>query len=48
VRGDRSSVINNEIYFVGDHIGDARVVAINRGSVTLELAGQTNVLTIRD
>ncbi len=42
-----SVMINSKIYFIGDEIGGARVVAIDRESVTLELAGQTNVLTLR-
>ena len=48
LRESQSSVmINGKIYFVGDAIGSVRVVAIDAQSVTLELAGQTNVLTLR-
>ena len=48
LRESQSSVmINGKIYFVGDAIGSVRVMAIDAQSVTLELAGQTNVLTLR-
>jgi len=40
-------MIDSKIYFIGDEIGGARVVAIDQENVTLELAGQTNVLTLR-
>jgi len=47
VRGLQSSVmIDGKIYFLGDYIGDVRVVAIDEESATLELAGQTNVLVL--
>ncbi len=45
LRGPQSSVmIEGKIYFIGEHIGDVRVVAIDKESVTLELSGQSNVL----
>ena len=45
LRGLRSSaMIDGKIYFLGDHIGAVRVVAIDKESVTLELSGQTNML----
>lgn len=48
LRESQSSVmIDSKIYFIGDEIGGARVVAIDQENVTLELAGQTNVLTLR-
>lgn len=48
LRESKSSVmINGKIYFIGDEISGARVVSIDWESVTLELAGQTNVLTLR-
>lgn len=42
-----SAVINSETLFVGDTIAGARVKAIDRGAVTLEQNGQTQVLTLR-
>lgn len=41
-----SAVINGRTLYVGDRIEQARVVAIDRQSVTLVLAGRTNVLTM--
>ena len=41
-----SVMIDHKIYFLGDYIGDVRVVAIDKDSVTLELSGQTNVLVL--
>jgi MSHA biogenesis protein MshK len=42
-----SAVINSQTVYVGDHVAGARVKAIQRGSVTLERDGQTQVLTLR-
>lgn len=41
-----SVLINTKTLFLGDRIGDARVIAIDRESVTLLSKGQTNVLTL--
>ena len=41
-----SVMINNKTLFVGETIGDAKVVAIDRTSVTVECNGQTRVLTL--
>lgn len=42
-----SVVINSKTLAIGDAVEDARVVAIGRNSVTLDVAGETNVLTLR-
>jgi hypothetical protein len=41
-----SAIISRKSVFVGDKIGDLRVVAITQESVTLVGAGQTNVLVL--
>jgi len=41
-----SVVINNKTLFIGETIGEAKVVAIDRTSVTVECRGQTRVLTL--
>jgi len=41
-----SALINSKTVFVGDKIGQAKVRAIDRESVTLESEGQTKVLTL--
>ncbi len=43
-----SAMINGRTVFVGDKMGDTRVVAIDRDSVTLVRAGQTNVLSLSE
>jgi hypothetical protein len=42
-----SAVVNARTVFVGDRIDNARVKAIDRQSVTLEIAGETKVLTFQ-
>ena len=42
-----SAMINGRTLFVGDMVGDMRLVAIGRESATLVGAGQTNLLTLR-
>lgn len=42
-----SVMINNRTLYLGDQVDGARVVAIQRYSVKLELGGQTNELSIR-
>jgi hypothetical protein len=41
-----SAVINSKTVFRGDKVADAKVLAIDRESVTLWANGQTNVLTL--
>ena len=41
-----SAVISGRTVFVGDSIGDARVIAIRQSSAILAGAGRTNVLTL--
>jgi hypothetical protein len=41
-----SAMISGKTLFVGDRLGDLRVVAINKDSAILIGAGQTNVLTL--
>jgi hypothetical protein len=41
-----SVLINGKTLFVGEKLGDARVVAIDQESATLVGAGKTNVLTL--
>lgn len=43
-----SAIINTKIYFIGDQVGEAVVTAIDHRSITLELSGQTKVLTLRN
>lgn len=42
-----SAVVNSKTVFVGDHIANAKVKAIDKQSVTLEVAGETKVLTLQ-
>ena len=42
-----SAVVNSKTVFVGDRIANAKVKAIDRQSVTLEIAGETKVLTLQ-
>jgi MSHA biogenesis protein MshK len=41
-----SALISGKTLFIGDKLGDARVVAIDRESATLVGAGKTNVLSL--
>jgi MSHA biogenesis protein MshK len=41
-----SALISGKTLFIGDRLGDARVVAIDRESATLVGAGKTNVLSL--
>ncbi len=41
-----SAVVNSKTVFVGDRIANAKVKAIDRQSVTLDLLGETKVLTL--
>jgi hypothetical protein len=41
-----SVVINGRTLFVGEKLGDSRVVAIDQESATLVGAGRTNILTM--
>ncbi|HWX20827.1 MAG TPA: hypothetical protein VN578_13090 [Candidatus Binatia bacterium] len=43
-----SAMISGKTVFIGDRIGEFRVVAINKESATLTGAGQTNVLNLSD
>ena len=43
-----NAIINAKTYFIGDHVGEAVVTAIDQRGVTLELGGQTKVLTMRN
>ena len=46
-RPDRpAAIVNGKTVFLGDPVGEFRVLAISAESVTLESAGQTNVLTL--
>jgi hypothetical protein len=42
-----SAMINGKTLFVGDMLGEMRLMAIGRESVTLVGGGQTNLLTLR-
>jgi hypothetical protein len=42
-----SAVVNTRTVFVGDRIANAKVKAIDQQSVTLEVAGETKVLTLQ-
>jgi hypothetical protein len=44
---DPSAIINGQTVFVGDHVGPARVVAIERESVTIEVAQEKKILAFR-
>jgi hypothetical protein len=41
-----SAMISGRTLYVGDKLGDLRVVAIDKESATLTGAGQTNVLSL--
>jgi len=41
-----SAIINGQSVSVGDHVGTAKIVAIERQSVTVEIADQRKVLTL--
>jgi hypothetical protein len=41
-----SALINSQTLYVGDRVGNARVVAIEKSSVTIEVDGQRRVLTL--
>lgn len=43
-----SVIINAKTYFIGERVGNAVVTFIDRQSVTLELGGQTKVLSMRN
>ena len=42
-----SAVVNSKTVFVGDRIANAKVKAIDHQSVTLDIAGETKVLTLQ-
>jgi hypothetical protein len=42
-----SAVVNSKTVFVGDRIANAKVKAIDHQSVTLDVAGETKVLTLQ-
>ena len=44
---DASAIINGQTVFVGDRVGAARVVAIERQSVVVEIAQEKKVLAFR-
>jgi hypothetical protein len=44
--GHASAMISGKTVFVGDRVGECRVVAIDKDSATLVGAGQTNVLSL--
>jgi hypothetical protein len=44
---DASAIINGQTVFVGDHVGAARVLAIERQSVTIEVAQEKKILAFR-
>ncbi len=44
--GNPSVVVNSKTLYIGDKAAQAKVLAIDRESVTLERGGQTNVLTL--
>jgi MSHA biogenesis protein MshK len=41
-----SALISGKTLFIGDKLGDARVVAIDQESATLVGAGKTNILSL--
>jgi hypothetical protein len=43
-----SAVISGKSVFVGDHVGEFKVVAISQSSTILIGAGQTNVLNLAE
>jgi hypothetical protein len=43
-----SAMIGGKTLFIGDKVGDLRVVAIDKNSATLAGGGQTNVLTLAE
>jgi hypothetical protein len=42
-----SAIINGKTVFVGDRVGEARVITIERGAVTVEIARQTCILALK-
>lgn len=44
--GNSSAVVNSKTVFVGDKVSNAKIKAIDKQSVTIELAGETKVLTL--
>lgn len=44
--GNPSAVVNAKTVFVGDSVANGKVSAISRESVTIQLAGETKVLTL--
>jgi MSHA biogenesis protein MshK len=44
--GRHLAVISGRTYHTGDRVGDAQVAAISANTVTLNLAGETKVLTL--
>src|SRR5207244_2519199 len=42
-----SAVINSQTVFIGNTVGGGKVIAIDRESVTLQVDGETKVLTLR-
>ena len=45
-RNGASAVINGKTVFVGDRVGDARVIAIASDAVAIVAGGQTNYLEL--
>ena len=43
---DPSAIINGQTVSVGDHVGSAKVIAIERQSVTVEIAQERKVLSL--
>ena len=43
-----SALISGKTVFVGDKVGNSRVVAIDQESATIAGAGKTNVLTLEE
>jgi hypothetical protein len=41
-----SAMINSKTVFVGDRVGEVKILSISRETVTLEFEGQTKVLTL--
>jgi hypothetical protein len=45
---DRIAVVNDQRVRVGDSLGNARVIAIEPGSVTLDIAGESRELQVHE
>jgi len=45
-QGRRLAVINGKVYKVGEQVGEARLLSISAGEVTLRDAGKTRVLKL--